>query len=70
VQKNIDAFSKDVIWKGGCRNCCQSFSVGARRSFAVIATSSAREAAFIFRIIRPLCAFTVISLMQHQTFGD
>ena len=40
------------------------------RSFAVIATRSAREAAFIFRIIRPLCAFTVISLMQHQTFGD
>ena len=40
------------------------------RSFAVLATRSAREAAFIFRIIRPLCAFTVISLMQHQTFGD
>ena len=39
-------------------------SARVRRSrFAAMVTRSAKESAFIFRIILPRCAFTVISLM-------
>ena len=36
------------------------------RSLAAMFTSSASESAFIFRIILPRCAFTVISLMPRS----
>jgi hypothetical protein len=41
------------------------FRGGVRRSLAAIVTRSARESAFIFRIIWPRCAFTVIALMPR-----
>ena len=44
----------------------QLFAAGARGSFAAIVTNSASEVAFIFRIILPRCAFTVISLMPSS----
>ena len=45
---------------------CQPFGAGARPSLAAIVTRSAREAACIFRITLPRCAFTVISLMPSS----
>ena len=44
----------------------QAFDTRARWSVAAIVTRSARESAFIFRIMLPRCAFTVISLMPSS----
>src|SRR5258707_15076639 len=45
------------------RETCHGFLAGARPSLTAIFTRSARESAFIFCIILPRCAFTVISLI-------